>query len=154
MLRQRVGLSSPIEWFEVQNDQEVVVYGPNETLSTSLLAENRCYLLPKCLASRLPVHLSSIGSTINVFNKQTITKTMDVREVPISGAVSLSGKQWFVLTATRVIRITISSVTEYTLPEGFKPLSLCLYQQHFVFVLSPNSIEVLDFDKLLLMHRL
>jgi len=138
----------------VQNDQEVVVYGANETLSTSLLAENRCYLLPKCLASRLPVHLSHTGSVINVYNKQTITKTVGVKEVPIGGAISLSGKQWFVLTPKRVIRITISDVSEYRLPEGFQPLSLNLYQQHFVFVLGTNSIEVLDFDKLILMHQL
>lgn len=154
LLRQRVGISSQAGFFEIQNDQEIVVYGQNETLSTSLLAENRCYLLPKCLASRLPVHLSHTGSIVNIYHKQTITKTVDIREVPIGGAVSISGKHWFVLTPTRVLRITISDLVEYRLPQGTIPFDIKLYQQHFLFVLSPSSIEVLDFDKLVLMHRL
>lgn len=95
------------------------------------------------------MHLSHSSSTIQIYTKQTLTKSIDIKEVPLCGFISISLAHWFVCSATKVFKLSNSDTLKYVLPE--RPIDIICYQQHFVYVLTKSKILVLDFAKLILM---
>lgn len=151
-MRERVGLPTATTSFDIQNNQDITLMSENNALVTSLLAENRSYILPRCLASRLPYHITHKNNKISIYHKQTIIKSIEIPKVPHAGCISLSGKHYFVATNDTVYKITQSDMISQRVEGNIK--QVLTYQQHFVCVLTSKGTTLLDFDKLILMDEL
>lgn len=130
---------------------------------TSLYSHCNNYNLPItsfALDSSAPFHLLSHHFNIEVYKERTLFCKMNIHEVAELGALSLSHKYAIVVTKSRIIKISISSSKDVTraslisaeaaLAASSNPSEIILHNEHLVYLVCYECIQVYDFSTLTL----
>lgn len=100
-----MGLRNSIQSISLQSNTELIINSNDETLYLSLISDNNSYILPRCLDTVLPTHISAKGSKLFVYRNQTKTKTIDAG-IPIKGGrISQSQNYYMVYSDTKLVRL-------------------------------------------------